>query len=246
MLLLKDKKNAFHNKSIIVDNYTSKLEIVFKKSTKYRALHNNIYFEDNASLESNIFGGKHNIFIGAYSTINDGGYIRIDQGGVFIGRYCSIGRRVTIAAGMHNMHKLTTSNKVKGCDSAPYSINESKFIYNARRPGAIFIESDVWIGDGAIIMPAVKLGVGCVIGANAVITKDVLPYQIVGGVPAREISKRFSDDIIQELIKSQWWESDYDYLNSLPTSNIFEFLKEYKNISYEFKTYAFRENEDRI
>lgn len=68
------------------------------------------------------------------------------------------------------------------------------------------IGSDVWIGYEAVILAGVTIGDGAVIGARAVVTKDVPPYTIVGGVPAKSIRKRFSDDIITALLELRWWD----------------------------------------
>lgn len=68
------------------------------------------------------------------------------------------------------------------------------------------IGSDVWIGYEAVILSGVKIGDGAIIGARAVVTRDVEPYAIVGGVPARLIRKRFSDDTIDTLMKLRWWD----------------------------------------
>lgn len=68
------------------------------------------------------------------------------------------------------------------------------------------IGNDVWIGYEALIMAGVHIGDGAVIGARAVVTKDVPPYAIVGGVPAREIRKRFAPDVIARLLELKWWD----------------------------------------
>ena len=70
----------------------------------------------------------------------------------------------------------------------------------------IVIGNDVWIGFEAVILSGVTIGDGAVIGTRAVVTKDVSPYTIVGGVPAKPIRKRFSDDVISELLKLRWWD----------------------------------------
>ncbi|MDD2495379.1 MAG: CatB-related O-acetyltransferase [Tissierellia bacterium] len=67
------------------------------------------------------------------------------------------------------------------------------------------IGNDVWIGSGAIVLRGTRIGDGAVIGANAVVTKDVPPYSIVVGIPAKIIKNRFSDKIITLLINSKWW-----------------------------------------
>ena len=71
--------------------------------------------------------------------------------------------------------------------------------------GDIVIGNDVWIGYEAVILSGVTIGDGAIIGARAVVTKDVPPYTIVGGVPARPIRKRFDDETIAKLAEIQWW-----------------------------------------
>jgi len=76
--------------------------------------------------------------------------------------------------------------------------------------GNTVIGNDVWIGYRATIMPGVSIGDGAIIGTQAVVTKDVAPYTIVGGNPAKEIQKRFSDDIINRLLELAWWNWDIE------------------------------------
>jgi virginiamycin A acetyltransferase len=80
--------------------------------------------------------------------------------------------------------------------------------------GSIEIGNDVWIGYKAVIMAGVKIGDGAIIGAYSVVTKDVEPYAIVGGNPAREIKKRFSEQVIKELLEIQWWNWDREKLTN--------------------------------
>jgi acetyltransferase-like isoleucine patch superfamily enzyme len=78
------------------------------------------------------------------------------------------------------------------------------------KPAGITVGNDVWIGDGAMILPGVEIGDGAVVGAGAVVTKNVPPYAIVGGSPARLIRYRFSQDVIAKLLAIQWWRWDDD------------------------------------
>ena len=71
--------------------------------------------------------------------------------------------------------------------------------------GDIVIGNDVWVGYEAVIMQGVHIGDGAIIGTRAVVTNDVSPYRIVGGIPAKEIRKRFSEDVIEKLVELQWW-----------------------------------------
>jgi virginiamycin A acetyltransferase len=70
------------------------------------------------------------------------------------------------------------------------------------------IGNDVWIGYEAVVMQGVRIGDGAVIGSRAVVTKDVPPYTIVGGIPAKVINKRFSEEVIEKLLNIQWWNWD--------------------------------------
>ena len=76
--------------------------------------------------------------------------------------------------------------------------------------GDTIIENDVWIGHNVTIMPGVKIGNGAIISTNSTVTKDVDPYTIVGGNPAKEIKKRFSDEKIKELLELEWWNWDIE------------------------------------
>ena len=71
--------------------------------------------------------------------------------------------------------------------------------------GDIVIGNDVWIGYEAIVLSGVTIGDGAIIGTRSVVTKDVPPYTIVGGIPAKPIRKRFSDEVISKLLELQWW-----------------------------------------
>lgn len=72
----------------------------------------------------------------------------------------------------------------------------------------IVIGNDVWIGYDALIMSGVHIGDGAIIGSRAVVTRDVKPYEVVGGIPAKVIKKRFNEDIIKELLNIRWWDAD--------------------------------------
>lgn len=184
------------------------------------------------------FVGNGPCFIGYSSYINNGGYLRVDSGGIFVGRYCSFGRRLTLAAGRHVMSSLSTSPYLRGKKARLYSKEEND---NARvitrQESPLVIESDVWIGDGVVVMPGVRVGVGAVIAANAVVTKDVAAYEIHGGVPAKKIGMRFSQSVVDRLLESEWWECEHSYLNSLPLSNIFEFLEKFEHTPAHFPTF---------
>ena len=92
---------------------------------------------------------------------------------------------------------------------------ESKDVTQAwDNKGNIVIGNDVWIGYEAVILSGVNIGDGAIIGTRAVVTKDVPPYTIAGGVPAKEIRKRFDEQTVEKLLKVQWWDWPYDQIKS--------------------------------
>ena len=122
-----------------------------------------------------------------------------------IGAFSSIADNVTIGVAEHPIDWVSTSPVFyKGKDSV-----KKKFSEFEREPSKMTkIGNDVWIGENVTIRAGVKICDGAVIGMGAVVTKDVNPYEIVGGVPAKHIRFRFDDDLISKLTESKWWERD--------------------------------------
>lgn len=181
-----------------------------------------VHFEQPVVLSSAAIGKP--VFFGANSYMNDGGCLR---SGAFVGRYCSIGRRVTLGAGSHSMLGLSTSPAARKGTATPYTRDQIRALGGrTRKSPYTVLNSDVWVGDGAVITPGVTIGTGAVIGANSVVTKDVPPYAVVGGVPARIIKYRFPAEIILRLLATEWWEHPAERMETLPTGNVFEFLAE--------------------
>ena len=123
-----------------------------------------------------------------------------------IGKFCSIacGARFLFNSANHTLQSLATY---------PFPIFFEKWGLERQQVakawdnrGDIVIGNDVWIGYEAVILAGVTVGDGAVIGARAVVTKDVPPYTIVGGVPAKPIRKRFSEDLIAALLELRWWD----------------------------------------
>jgi len=205
----------------------------------------NIIFEKGVAFQSQaITTSKQRVFFGAYSYMNSGGYVRP---GVFVGRYCSIGRRVTLGAGMHRMTGVSTAPILRGRGNAYTEEQQIKAEIPPRRstqgPHALTIlENDVWVGDGAIILPGVRVGTGAVVGANSVVTRNVAAYSVVGGIPAKPLRARFSSAIAEKLLLSQYWEYPFALLKALPCANVFEFLDAFalsEVLPYQFETLEF-------
>ena len=120
-----------------------------------------------------------------------------------IGAFTSISDHVFIGAAEHPTDWLSTSPVFQ---NARHSGPKKRFAeFDMPKSAKTFIGNDVWIGHGVSIKQGVKIGDGAVIGMGAVVTKDVPPYAIVGGVPARVIKYRFSESVIEKLMKMQWW-----------------------------------------
>lgn len=144
-----------------------------------------------------------------------------------IGKFCSIAEGVKIMlGGEHRVDWITTY---------PFNALLNRYSYITGHPkskGDVIIENDVWIGTCATIMSGVHIGNGAVIGANALVAKDVPDYAIVGGNPARIIRNRFKHRIVKKLLKISWWDWKIsllaDAIPILQSGNINELFKYYK------------------
>ena len=123
-----------------------------------------------------------------------------------IGKFCSIacGAKFLFASANHTQASVSTYPFPIFFEEWDLDIGDVTSAWDHK--GDIIIGNDVWIGYEAVVMAGVTIGDGAIIGARAVVTKDVPPYMIVGGVPAREIRRRFSDDVIARLLELKWWD----------------------------------------
>ena len=127
-----------------------------------------------------------------------------------IGRFCSVacGVKFVFTSANHTLRSLSTYTFPIFFEEWGLDVKNITKAWDNK--GNIIIGNDVWIGYGAVILSGVTVGDGAIIGARAVVTKDVPPYTIVGGVPARQIRKRFDDETIKKLLTLQWWNWDYE------------------------------------
>ena len=146
-----------------------------------------------------------------------------------IGRFCSIANDVTIMLGGNHRTDWVTTYPFNVL-SNPFPTASSITGHPATK-GDVWIGNDVWIGLGATILSGVHSGDGAVIGAHAVVTKDVAPYAIVVGNPGRMIKKRFDEETISALLEIAWWNWDEKRVNDatplLCSSNIQTFINHY-------------------
>lgn len=136
---------------------------------------------------------------------------------LIIGKFCSIasGTKFIMGSANHRTSSITTYpfNVFGGLwkEHTPDHLSQLPF------KGDIIVGNDVWIGRESVIMPGVKIGDGSIIGAYSVVTRDIQPYSVVGGNPARLIKKRFNDELIEILLELKWWDFKAEKLvNFLP------------------------------
>lgn len=123
-----------------------------------------------------------------------------------IGKFCSIacGTKFLFNSANHALDSLSTYPFPLFFEE--WNLEKEKVTDAWDNRGDIVIGNDVWIGYEAVILSGVTIGDGAIIGTRAVVTKDVPPYTIVGGVPAKPIRKRFDEKVIEELLKIKWWD----------------------------------------
>lgn len=136
---------------------------------------------------------------------------------LIIGKFCSIacGTKFLFNCANHTLKSLSTYTFPLFYEE--WELEKSNITTAWDNKGDIVIGNDVWIGYEAVIMTGVHIGDGAIIAARAVVTKDVPPYSIVGGTPAKEIRKRFDTEMIHQLLKLKWWDwSTYKIRQCLP------------------------------
>ncbi|WP_431029235.1 DapH/DapD/GlmU-related protein [Lysinibacillus sp. LZ02] len=147
-----------------------------------------------------------------------------------IGKFCSIASHVCINPVNHPMDRVTQHHMTYRRVSYDFAKTDDQEIFQWRRSHRVKIGHDVWIGHGAIIMKDVTIGDGAVIASGAVVTKDVEPYTIVGGVPAKKIKDRFPKEIAEKLQQIAWWDWSREQLE--------ERFEELNDLDHFLETYA--------
>lgn len=214
-----------------------------KKIVRYlwlnlKLVNKKIKFPFNSHISfSSKFEGQSKIGHGTYfvGSLGYGSYIGSNcliSGSV--GRFCSIASNVKVIYATHPIQKFVSTHPVF------YSLlkqNGTTFVQKQGYDEFIYVDpigkipvkigNDVWIGDGVTIMGGVTIGDGAVVLTNSTITKDVPPYAIVGGLPARIINTRFDEETINLLLQYRWWDLDINWLkkNHIIFQNINAFVK---------------------
>jgi acetyltransferase-like isoleucine patch superfamily enzyme len=162
-------------------------------------------------------GSAGNIVIGAWSYIQ-AGFEAWDN--LRIGRYCSIGENFVTSPPSHPTHYLSTSTAQYHRHQFGFWMPEDLPLVEKRvipnRRAEVVIGNDVWIGRDVTIMRGVSVGDGAILTSGAVVTKNVPPYAVVGGVPARLIKMRFEPDIVARMQQVRWWQYDRNEMRDVP------------------------------
>jgi acetyltransferase-like isoleucine patch superfamily enzyme len=157
----------------------------------------------NSNIGRNNFLGENVSLIN--STIGDYSYINTNSkvSNTIIGKFCSIGPNVQIVLGSHPS-KFVSSHPIFYANNKPFRTFSDEVYFKEYEE--VVIGNDVWIAEGVLIPGGVKIGDGAIIMARAVVTKDVEPYSIVGGIPAKHIKYRFDVETINRISQSEWWD----------------------------------------
>lgn len=169
-----------------------------------------------------------NIVVGDYTMYNDLAsdptqfeknnvlyHYPINKDKLIMGKFCSIasGAKFIFNSANHTLNSLSTYPFPLFFEE--WNLDKQHVASAWDNKGDIVIGNDVWIGYEAVILSGVHIGDGAVIGARAVVTKDVPPYAIVAGIPAKEVRKRFDEETINKLQQMQWWNWDFDKIRQL-------------------------------
>lgn len=152
-----------------------------------------------------------------------------------IGKFCSIASFVRINPGNHPCYTRVAQHHFTYRRSLFGLGEDDEAFFQQRMDKAVTLGHDVWLGHNVTVMPGVTIGSGAAVGSGAVVTRDVPPYAVVAGVPARIIRMRFSDAIIQGIESTRWWDWDHDTIRQrlADFSDIHGFLARYGQFPFQ-------------
>ena len=190
----------------------------YKKNVKFSSaviLNTKNIFEGNNTVGKNTEIVTSKLGLGTY--VSDNSVIRCTT----IGRFCSIGNNVQTGLGTHpsktfvSTHPAFFSTQLQaGFSFVEKDIFEEQVFIAGSKTYVVDIGNDVWIGSNVMIMDGLKIGDGAIIAAGAIVTKDVLPYAIVAGTPAKLVRFRFTEAQIESLLQIKWWNWGYEKIKA--------------------------------
>jgi virginiamycin A acetyltransferase len=210
-----------------------------KPNLFWRSISTNLLFMLNCSYSDSritrYFAKKYyNIDIGKY-TYDVEHLLKKNLRVESIGSFCSIAEGVTFSGVNHPLDRITTHPSTYRSRFKFIDTDKTDVQVNPNKNKKVIIGNDVWIGTKSLILPSTKIGDGAIIAAGSVITKDVEPYSIVGGVPAKLIRYRFKKETIEILLKSKWWTMEDNDIREL-----------YQKLGYNSVNYNGEANEENI
>lgn len=242
--------NILYRKILFTEDYDALLreKSVFSRLTDHQSRwivdKDHIFVGSNAVVEpfTTFVGGNHIHTMGSFSYSRSNLPIN-----TIVGRYTSIAPGVRLMGQNHSTSRFTTSYVTYERNSASIRNYKEKYhslfldVPNTIKSGPIVIGNDVWIGGNVTFSSkGIVVHDGAVIAANSTVTKDVPPYAVVGGVPAKIIRFRFPPDVVQKLLEIKWWQYDFgqfstisgdetivDFINKVETLQIAQRLKAY-------------------
>lgn len=216
-----------------IDNRFAKMGHTLKEGQEFHISDDeNGYLEEFSSLNGHIF-----CQIGSISYSNS----PIKRTDIQIGRYCSMASGWGFIAGKHPLQLLSTSSFFYDDYYSIFPNSNTKFSNHAftpqpintflEQPAKTIIENDVYICTDVLLKPGIRLHTGCVVAQRAVVTKDVPPYAIVGGMPAKVLRYRFDEQTRARLLKLEWWKYHFSSFSGIdPYLNINAYLDELEKL----------------
>ncbi len=194
-------KKLYKSKKLEYQNRDKSLKIGYMshaincKFGKYNTIHTNV--------------GIDKVLLGDFTYIAD----NTSVSKATIGKFCSIGPNCTIGLGKHPSHTFVSTHPIFFSDlnQAQISFADKKYFEEFEN---ITIGNDVWLGSDVIVLDGVNIADGVIVAAGSVVTKDIPPYAIVGGAPAKIIKYRFKKNEIEKLLEMKWWDMDEEYLKN--------------------------------